>query len=192
MTRWRRRTGSRRGPEGISEPIGFAHFYEQTYPSVLRYLAHQTGNAQIAIELTAEAYAKAFEKRDRFRGTTPEEAHGWLWAIARNELKMYWRNRGVELAAIERLQLPRPEPDDAELARIDDVLTAERERGPLRQALNELPGDQQDVIHMHVIEEREHAEIAAELGVSTDVVRARLSRGLRRLAASNALAERGW
>ena len=192
MPRLWRRIGSREGLERISEPASFARFYERTYPAVLRYLTHQTVDRQVAIELTAEAYAKAFEKRERFRGATIEEARGWVWAIARNELKMYWRSRAVELAALERLQLPRPDPDDAELARIDEVLAAERERGPLRQALDELPTDQQDVIQMHVIEERDHAEIAVELGVSTDVVRARLSRGLRRLAANSTLAKGGW
>jgi RNA polymerase sigma factor (sigma-70 family) len=192
VARWRRRIGSRQGPECIIEPEGFAHFYARTYPALLRYLARRTQDAQVAIELTAETYAKAFEKRERFRGSTTQEAAGWVWAIAHNELRMYWRTRAVELAALERTQLPRPEPDDAELARIDDLLAAERERGPLREALEKLPADQQDVIQMHVIEEREHAEIAAELGVSTDVVRARLSRGLRRLAASDSLTRRRW
>lgn len=172
--------------------MSFARFYAHTYPSVLRYLTHQAGDAHVAIELTAEAYAKAFEKRERFRGSTMEEALGWVWAIARNELKMYWRHRAVELGALERLELPRLDSDDAELARIDDLLAAERERVPLRGALEELPVDQQDVIQMHVIEEREHAEIAVELGVSTDVVRARLSRGLRRLADNSTLAQKGW
>jgi RNA polymerase sigma factor (sigma-70 family) len=185
------RTGSPQGLERISEPTSFARFYERTYPAVLRYLARQTDDAQVAIELTAESYAKAFEKRERFRGSTTEEALGWVWAIARNELKMYWRGRAVELAALERLELPRPDPDDAELTRIDDLLAAERERGPLRQALKELPTGQQEVIQMHVIEERDHAEIAALLGVSTDVVRARLSRGLRRLATNSTLGKGG-
>jgi len=175
---------------GISEPAGFASFYEETYPSVLRYLAHKTVDVQVALDLTGEAYAKAFEKRDRFRGSTREEALGWVWAIASNELKMYWRTLAVELSAVERVQLPREAADDTELARIDELLAAERDRGPLREALDELPTDQQDVIHMYVIEERDHAEIAQELAVSTDVVRARLSRGLRRLAASSTLTDR--
>lgn len=184
-----RRTGSHRETEDISGHAEFARFYERTYPSLLRYLVHLTGDGHLAIELTAEAYAKAFEKRHRFRGSTREEAIGWVWAIARNEVRMHWRGRAVELAAIERLQLPRPAPDDAELARIDDLLTAERDAAPVIGALHELPKDQQDVIRMHVIDELEHSEIAAILGVSADVVRARVSRGLRRLAA---LAKRGW
>lgn len=184
--------GAPRGTEpGISEPGGFASFYEDTYPGVLRYLAHKTGDPQVALDLTAEAYAKAFEKRGRFRGGTREEAMGWVWAIARNELRMYWRTRSVELSAVERLQLPRPAADDAELARIDELLASEQQTVPLREALDELPANQQDVIRMHVIEERDHAEIARELAVSTDVVRARLSRGLRRLAASSTLMDKG-
>jgi RNA polymerase sigma-70 factor (ECF subfamily) len=187
-----RLAASLRGPErGISEAEGFSSFYEDTYPGVLRYLAHKTGDAQVALDLTAEAYTKAFEKRGRFRGSTREEALGWVWAIARNELRMYWRTRSVELSAVERLEQPRPAADDAELARIDELLAIEQQAARLQEALDELPSNQQDVIRMHVIEERDHAEIARELAVSTDVVRARLSRGLRRLAASMRLTERG-
>lgn len=184
---WRRPESRDLRVRGINEPAGFADFYESTYPSVLRYLAHQTGDGQVALDLTAEAYAKAFEKRALFRGTTSEEALGWIWAIVRNELNMYWRKKRVELAAVDSLGLPRPAADDAELARIDDLLAAERGRGLIWEAFDDLPADQQRVIHMHVIEERDHAEIAAQLGVSTDVVRARLSRGLRRLAINSAL-----
>ena len=185
MTRLWRRATSRWGPErGISEADGFASFYEDTYPAVLRYLVHKTGLAQVALDLTAETYAKAFENRGRFRGSTREEALGWVWAIARNELRMYWRTRSVELSAVDRLQLPRPAADDAELGRIDELLAIEQQAGPLRAKVDELPANQQAVIRMHVIEERDHAEIARMLAVSTDVVRARLSRGLRKLAAT--------
>lgn len=174
--------------ERISTPQDFADFYEATYPAVLRYLAYKTGDGEAALELAAEAYAKAFQKREQFRGNTREEALGWFWAIARNDLKMYWRNRTVELSAIEHLQRPLPEPVDSEMARIDEVLVAERHGRLLRDALNELSSDQQDVIRMAVIEERPYPDIAAELDVSIDVVRARLSRGLRRLAANAAVA----
>jgi RNA polymerase sigma-70 factor (ECF subfamily) len=186
VARLPRRAGAN-GPEGFSEREGFAQLYEQSLPSVLRYLTRETGHREIASDLAAEAYAKAFEKRDRFRGGTDEEARGWLWAIARNELRMYRRNRRSERGALKRLQ-PGPDWDDTELARIDETVTAEGDRESLSAALSELSADQQAVIRMHVIEEQDYSAIASELGVSSDVVRARLSRGLRRLGANGRLA----
>jgi RNA polymerase sigma-70 factor (ECF subfamily) len=50
-------------------------------------------------------------------------------------------------------------------------------------ALGELRPDQREALRLRVIEGKSYSEIAGALGCSEDVVRARVSRGLRRLAA---------
>ena len=52
--------------------------------------------------------------------------------------------------------------------------------GTSRLAL--LPEEHRLALRMRVVEERGYDELAQELGVSQDVVRARVSRGLRTLA----------
>ncbi len=170
-----------------AQPEVFASLYSELSPAILRYFAHQTRDAQVALDLTAETFAKAFENRARFRGSSGGEAAGWLWTIARNELRMYWRSRNVELAAIRRLGINRPEASDDELQRIDELVTLEGARGKISEAFAALSPDQQEAIRMHVIDELEYEEIADRLALSNDVVRARVSRGLRRLASSAAI-----
>src|SRR5271154_5533921 len=99
----------------------FADFYDVMAPAVLRFFARRTRDSERAFDLTAETFAKAFEKRQDFRGSSDEEAAAWLWSIARNELARHGRTRTVELAALQRLGLERPNPTDVELRQVEEL-----------------------------------------------------------------------
>jgi RNA polymerase sigma-70 factor (ECF subfamily) len=166
-------------------PDAFAEFYEQMSPAVLRYFARETGEPHRAFDLTAETFAKAFEKRRDFRGETDAQAAAWLWTIARAELAHYGRSRRIELAALARLGLERPQPSDEELRHIEQLSASAEAQAHVEAALTLLPHDQQHVIRMRFVEQRSYQDIAERLGVSADVVRARCSRGLRTLRNSD-------
>jgi RNA polymerase sigma factor (sigma-70 family) len=172
------------------DPAAFAEFYDRLSPKILRFFARRTWDGQASLELTAETFAKAFEKRHDFRGHSDGESTGWLWAIAHNELKAYWRARSVRMHAAERLDIPRPHSSDEEILRIEELAAAEAARDALADAMKELAGDQRQVIELRVLQELSYEEIARQLGVSEQVVRARLSRGLRQLAKTQALRDR--
>jgi RNA polymerase sigma-70 factor (ECF subfamily) len=159
----------------------FSDFYEQMAPSVLRFFARQTRDPQQAFDLTAETFAKAFERRRAFRGETDLQASAWLWAIARNELARLWRSRTVELAALQRLGLERPAPGEQELREVERLIDVEELREHLQSALALLPAEQEQVVRLRVIDELGYEEIAQRLGVSNEVVRTRASRALRTL-----------
>jgi RNA polymerase sigma-70 factor (ECF subfamily) len=172
-------------------PKNFGAFYLAYYPRILRYFAYHTRDAQLSLDLCMETFAKAFEARERFRGTTSKEAVGWLWAIARNELRQHERGRTTEATALYRLGMTRTQASDEELDLIVERATLERERGVLYDAWAQLTQKQRDVIQMRVVEERKYEDIAAKLNVSTKVIEKRLSSGLRRLAGNAALRRLG-
>ena len=153
-------------------------------PSVLRFFVGKTRDPHRAFDLMAETFAKAYEKRGDFRGATDEQAAAWLWRIARNELARFWRSHKVETAALDRLGLERPEPSDEEFREIERLTALDTVRLHMEQALGMLPADQREVIRLRFVERMEYPEIAAQLGVSGEVVRARVSRGLKALRAS--------
>jgi RNA polymerase sigma-70 factor (ECF subfamily) len=55
--------------------------------------------------------------------------------------------------------------------------------------LDALPQDQREAVRLRVLDERTYAEISQRLGVSEQTARARVSRGLRALRASPAIAQ---
>jgi RNA polymerase sigma factor (sigma-70 family) len=172
-----------------ADPLAFADFYDLLAAKVLRFFARKTWDGQISLELAAETFAKAFEKRGDFRGSSDEQAAGWLWAIARNELGAYWRERAVRLTAVEQLGLHPPQATDEEILRVEELAAAEAARGELELALKTLNPAQREVIGMRILEEREYEDIARQLGVSNQVVRTRISRALRSLRELEGLRE---
>jgi RNA polymerase sigma-70 factor (ECF subfamily) len=156
-------------------------------PAVLRFFAGQTRDSQAAFDLMAETFSKAFEKRADFRGTSDEQAAAWLWSIARHELARFRRARSVEMSALQRLGLERPAPTDEELRQVERLIGIEDTRHHISAALATLSPEQQEVIKLRFIDELSNREIAERLAVSDDVVRARASRALRALGASEQL-----
>jgi len=185
--RWGSRRARRGGFPAFSRGSShsFADFYERLSPSVLRFFAHATGDPECAFDLTAETFARAFEKRGAFRGETEEQAVAWLWAIARSELAQFRRGRRSELAALARLGLERPAPSDEELRAVEEMTAAADAGVRLQRALTRLPPEQREAIQLRIVHRLGYEEIAARVGVSADVVRARCSRGLRALRASD-------
>ncbi len=170
-------------------PEAFAAYYDAHRAVLLRYFTGRTRNLQVALDLTAETFAKAFEKRRTFRGGDDTQAAAWLWAIARNELSGYLRARRVELRAIERLGLERQEqPRDApvELARMAGIQVA-RER--IDEAVANLPADQRVVIELRFVSDLDSQAVGSRLGIPSDAVRARLSRAYRKLRVSRRVSE---
>lgn len=160
------------------DPRAFVEVYDQHAAGLERFFRGRTRDPQTALDLTAETLAKIYESREKFRGHSMVEEAAWVWATARNELAMYWRRRGVERSALGRLgiqQVPAVSLGPEALDR------GEGDFGDLELLLSELPDAQQEVLRLRYGQELEDAQIARRLGVSAGVVRARASRGLRRL-----------
>jgi RNA polymerase sigma factor (sigma-70 family) len=164
-------------------PDQFVALYDRVLPGLLAYFVRRTLDAQVAADLTAETLAEAYASRRRFRDRGQGSASAWLYTIASRKHARYLRRLRVEDAARRRLGMERIElgPDDVE--RIEALIDFERVGREVRDAFDALRTDQREALRLRVIEGRSYRETAAELGCSEDTARARVSRGLKRLAA---------
>lgn len=192
-------SGVRAGwPEGATsalarsreDPVAFVDFYDTLSTKVLEFFARRTWNGEVSLDLTAQTFAKAFEKRADFAGQTVEQAAGWLWAIARNELGAYWRERYGLRDAIDRLSSEHPQGFDENILRAEERTVALAARSQLKSGLLALPPAHRQAIGMRLLQDLDYEEIAERLGVSNQVARAWVSRGLRNLRDLPALGER--
>jgi RNA polymerase sigma-70 factor (ECF subfamily) len=174
---------SRRGFVGAREdPSTFADVYVEYSDHVLRYFARRTFDPETAFDLMAETFAELFAHIDDFRGKTEEQGRAWMWTVARHQLYR-WRERGVvERRSLERLGMPVATLGPAEYERIEELADLQRLRPVLDRAMKGLGEDQRNALRERIVEQRGYEEIGAEHGVSAQVVRARVSRGLRQLA----------
>jgi RNA polymerase sigma-70 factor (ECF subfamily) len=169
--------------ESTRRPQLFVTLYDRVLPGLLAYLARRTFDAQAAADLTAETLAEAYASRRRFRDRGAGSASAWLYTIAARKLGRYQRRLQVEDAARRRLGMERIELGVDDVERIEALIDFEHVGREVRQAFETLRSDQREALRLRVIEGRSYRDVARELGCSEVTARARVSRGLRRLAA---------
>jgi len=165
-----------------NEPAAFVDFYETYSRLLLAYFVRRTFDVEAARDLTAESFARAFEQRGRFRGTTDAEAEAWLFGIAHNLLRRYARKGRIERKALDRLGVQVPAVGEDDYQRIVELAGLAELRGRVVTATANLSADQSAAVRLRVIDELSYREVAETLGVSEQTVRARVSRALRQLA----------
>ncbi|MDA0162159.1 sigma-70 family RNA polymerase sigma factor [Solirubrobacter ginsenosidimutans] len=159
-----------------------ADLYDSMSQSVLVFFARRTYDGEIALDLTAETFARALEARRRFRGADEREGAAWVWGIARNVLGEFFKRGRVERRALHRLGLEPPAVTCDEIERIEQLAGVEQLREAVATALAELAEDQREALRLRIVDELDYPVVAGRLGVTEATARARVSRGLRRLA----------
>lgn len=153
----------------------FCAFYERHAGRVYGFFRRELGDPETATDLTAETFAQALASLGRFRGATDEEARGWLYGIARNLERSYFRSRRVETAARARIGMPERdyELDDAGWEALPGVW----------EAVAGLSAAERAALELRVIDGLPYDEVGRRLGIEPVTARMRVSRALRTLNA---------
>jgi RNA polymerase sigma factor (sigma-70 family) len=161
------------------DPDGFGVFYSRHERAVLGFFMRATRRAELALDLAAETFARAFESRDSF---DPERgnAAGWLFGIARHVLSASLKRGRVEASARGRLGMAALTVDERLIVAVEEAVVG-RSDELVDAWLDQLPADQRSAVRARVLEERSYRDIAGELECSEAVVRQRVSRGLSSL-----------
>jgi RNA polymerase sigma factor (sigma-70 family) len=159
------------------ERDAFAVFYRRHLAGVLSVLVAETGHRELAADLTAEVFAVALLRAGRYRAER-STAMPWLCAIARHKARDSLRRGRAERRARRRLGIPSEPAYDADLERVDELVS---QAGTFEGLLEELPAAQRVAVRARVIEERSYPQIAAEVGSTEQAVRQSVSRALSRL-----------
>ena len=158
-----------------SDPEAFATFYRRHLRAVLAYLLRRTGRPDLATDLAAETFAAALESAPRFRAQGGT-ARGWLFTIAAHKLADAARRKRVSDEARRRLGLAPLIVD--ELDRAEELLDAHALSATLDGLVSDLPEAQRRAVLARIVDERDYADIAAELDCSPALVRQHVSRSL--------------
>lgn len=159
----------------------FGAFYRAHVRSLEAFVGTRAGSAEATKDLVAETFATALVHRTQFRGSSLGQERAWLLAIARSQLSHHWRRTSMERRVVATFEVEGAYEEEPTL-RIAHRCDVERARPDLLAALRALPAEQQRTVALRVVHDLEYEDIAAETGVSEDVARARVSRGLRTLA----------
>lgn len=162
-----------------TEPEAFGELYRRHIGAVVSFFARRTADAEMTAELAAETFAVALETRARFdpaRGTPV----AWIFGIARNLLRQYWRHRSVDDRARRRVGI-QTEVDRVSIDELDRVI-ARLDAAPILTLLDSLPSRQGDAVRLRILDHASYAHIGIVLGTTADNARLLVHRGLRSLA----------
>jgi RNA polymerase sigma-70 factor, ECF subfamily len=160
----------------------FTHFYALHVEALLAHILRRVYDVDLALDLTAETFARAFLRRARFRGSSDAEAVGWLYGIANRELAQYFRRGSAEKRALHRLALQAPRLTEEETERLREMVELDDLRALVRAELERLSEPQREALRLRVIDELQYVEVAKRLEITEGAARARVARGLKALA----------
>ena len=163
-----------------SDPKAFRAFYDKWSPSVLGYFQRRVNDPQIALDLTAETFALAYERRGRFRwrGKSPG---AWVFGIAKHQLARYFRSQAIERRALDRMGVETPQYDDLMLRRVEELVDNEALRSMVSAALGTMKDTDRQILELRFIDRLPYPDIAQALGCSVNAARVRCHRALTRL-----------
>jgi RNA polymerase sigma factor (sigma-70 family) len=149
---------------------------------LLVFLARRTADPQIALDLWAETFAQAVASGHRHRGDSAQEGAAWLYTIARRQLALYYRRGRIEQRALARLHLEREPATPEILAEIERRAGLSELRAELVDALARLSPGVRAAVQLRIVHELPYPDLARTLGITEQAARARVSRGLAKLA----------
>jgi RNA polymerase sigma-70 factor (sigma-E family) len=148
----------------------FAQVFEEQRPKALRLAYAMTGDASLAEDVVAEAFARTYRQWKKGGVREPEQ---YVRRAVVNEVRGTWRRLEVRRrhAARERKVEPSTPFGDDRIADAD----------VLQRALTTLPPRVRAVVVLRVVDDMSERETADALGLSVGTVKGYLSRGLERL-----------
>lgn len=163
-----------------ADAAAFRAFYDRWSEPVLAFFQRRVGEPQLALDLTAETFATVFEKRTafRWRGTSPG---AWVFGIARNVLRRYFRTQAIQRRAIDRLGVQLPAYDDLALRRVEELVDNAEMRRLVQVALADAKPSDRQILELRFVEGRPFDEIARVLGCTVNAARVRCHRAVTRL-----------
>jgi RNA polymerase sigma-70 factor (ECF subfamily) len=164
----------RRGNQAAGEVLVKRH-----HESLLRYLNRQAGSPTAAEELLQQTWLSALDHLDQFKY---DEQGGvgfkaWLFRIATNKAHDQWRSRGRERNAYAGLKLM----TDEEVPDASHRLQGREQDEKLRQAIDQLPDAQKQVVLLRYYSGMKFVEIAQMLGCPLNTALGRMHKAMIKL-----------
>lgn len=149
----------------------FEKMYQTYADDIFRYLLVHVNDVEVAEDLTADTFIKAWKKIETYNFLHPR---GWLYAIARNTLTDYWRKKKA-IPLDETIEIADERPSVITL--LDKELDAKR----TLDALQTLSPDMKSVITLRFLQGYSARQTGEALGISEQNVRVLQFRALKKL-----------
>ncbi|MBI5302160.1 MAG: sigma-70 family RNA polymerase sigma factor [Chloroflexi bacterium] len=165
-----------------SNPLAFGELYDIYYPPISNYLLHRLPRAEVAQDIASEVFFKAMTKLRTFSWRNLSFS-SWLYKIANNEIKMYYRRKERSFFSLDFLfdqqnfELPDSSDIEQDWIAAEEELARNEKFKQAQKHLLALPLIYQEVLALRFFEGKSLAEISEITGKNLNTVKSLLSRG---------------
>ena len=166
----------------------FERLYRENFPDIRRFVFHLVQDDSLAEELTQDAFLRAHEGWNEFRGDAPERV--WLFRIARNVSLDFLRSPRARALRDRLLEIGGAEERPAATliaagggasSTVEETARRAEMSECVQEFVRTLPETLRTPLLLHDAEGLTNAEIAGVLGCSLQAAKMRLHRGRARL-----------
>jgi RNA polymerase sigma factor (sigma-70 family) len=166
-------------------PDSFGPIVEAYQKNVYNIALRMTGSPDDALDISQEAFIKAYNSLSSFRGDSKFSV--WLYRIVSNVCVDFLRSRSRRGVVSLSTQSPDGEEDELEIPDGRSLPEAELERSLTRDAVRRglltLPEEQRRILLLREIEGLSYDEIAEALKLDPGTVKSRIFRARKKLCA---------
>lgn len=163
-------------------PDAFSKVYDFYYEPILKYLIKRSMSTEIAYDLTADSFLKAFNTFHKFqwKGISIKV---WIYRIATNVLRDHYRQKPKDFVLSDTLEGHEALSHDIkeEIEAMDKALFGDEDLVRLRAAIDGLNPRYQNVISLYYFTGMSHIEIAQTIGKSHSAVKTMMHRAMKQL-----------
>lgn len=166
-----------------TNPEAFAELYDRYYNLILIFIYRRVLDLDLAEDLTSNTFYKIIKSLSKYHHKASFKA--WLYRIALNEIRMYYRSMKNRLKREhdyqEFLKSDRVTFSIPDIEYYEDEMESKRRFLLIHTILNKIPEKNKTVITLRYFEELSYDEIAMVLGKRVGTVKSLLHRGLKRM-----------
>lgn len=171
------------------DPDKFGVLFDRHYQQIFDYVLRRVGDVAVAQDVSSSVFYKAYKNLWQFKWRgVPFVA--WLYRIASNEVKSYYRLSGNNLISIQDLEeetgFEVSGKEDLEQELINAEIELEKHYDFLRiqKEIEKLDTKYQEVLHLKFFERMKINEMSIALDKKPGTIKSLVSRGLAKLRAN--------
>ncbi|WP_054025687.1 RNA polymerase sigma factor [Bacillus sp. FJAT-28004] len=157
----------------------FQQLYRTHSRQIYSYLLGRTESKETAADLLQDVFMKIWNRKDVVERIPEDQQLYWIFSIAANRVKDYYRKSQSYKQAVSKMQLhtfPSPNGD------LSQLLAGREQFHELESAIRELPEELRSILLMKAVGGMKSGEIGAALGLPAGTVRYKILLARRQLA----------
>jgi RNA polymerase sigma-70 factor (ECF subfamily) len=136
------------------------------------YVYRLLNDEKLTEDIVQETFLKIYQQGQK--GFVPDQFKPWMYKIATNTCKDYWRKPTSRLEYVT-------DKDIEGTGQVHHIIDHQLERQWMVESLNQLSIDYRTVLYLRFYQDLKYSEIALALDISINTVKTRIARGLKLL-----------